>query len=212
MISPRYSVPVMLLLVLALVPTVIHSYMQSRDDDGRKTAAIPRVLADMPSTPYRRHTAQWVKGMFDSEDWIERIHKSADGSKVRLFVARSYDHKRLYHHPELGLSHGNDLNAAGVVSLQGEGRIPVHLLRGSGGKGVVAYVMLYDGRYIQDPLRHQLGESLTLLTNPRRAMTLFYVDDATPLVGQDFAATPAARLLGSAIQGFLAQPGSGISK
>ncbi len=209
MISTRYALPVILLLGLALVPTVIHSYMQARVDDGRVTAKILATLSGISSQPYTRHDAEWVKGMFDSEDWIERIYKTENENKIRLFVARSYDHKRLYHHPELGLSHGSNLSSKGVVELPGEPKVPVYLLRNSSGKEIVAYVLLYDGRYIQDPLKHQIGESLTLLINARRPMTLFYIAAVELLVDGKFANTESAKLLTSAIRSFMAQKKSG---
>ncbi len=210
MISSRYTLPVIVLLGLALIPTVIHSYLQAREDDGRTTANIPTTLAGISSQPYTRHSAQWVKGMFDSEDWIERIYKKKNGDKIRLFVARSYDHKRLYHHPELGLSHGGNLSSEGVVELPGESKIPVYLLRNSRGKRVVAYVLLYDGRYIQNPVKHQIGESLTLLVNPRKPMTLFYIDATGSPVIDRFANTSSAQLLAAAVHRFMAQKKSGV--
>jgi len=208
-ISARYSLPVILLMALTLVPTVIHSYMQAREDDGRRTESISTTLAGMSSRPYTRHSPEWVKGMFDSEDWIERIYKNTNGDKVRLFVARSYNHKRLYHHPELGLSHGSDLIALGIVTMPGKPEVPVHLLTGNSGMGMVAYVLLYDDRLIHDPLQHQLGESLNLLVNPRRAMTMFYVDVSTQQAGDDFTLTAGARILNAAVQNFLASKKSG---
>jgi hypothetical protein len=209
MISSRYALPVILMISLALVPTVIHSYMQARVDDGKITANISTTLNGMSSQPFTRHNAEWVKGMFDSEDWIERIYRTDSGNKTRLFVARSYDHKRLYHHPELGLSHGSDLSSEGVVELPGETKMPVHLLRNSNRQGLVAYVLLYDGRFIRDPLKHQIGDSLKLLVSPRRPMTMFYIDAGDSSAKQEFAGTTSARLLTAAIRSFTAQKKSG---
>jgi hypothetical protein len=205
MISSRYVRPVVLLLALALVPTVIHSYIRARVDDGRTTATIATTLEEMSSQPFTRHNAGWVMDMFNSGDWIERVYQVDSGHEIRLFVARSYDHKRLYHHPELGLSHGNDFTDGGVVMLAGKQEIPVHLLRGSNGPGIVAYALLYKGRFIRDPLKHQIQDSLKLLISPRRQMTMFYVADASVLPKQPFADTASAKLLMSAIDSFQAQ-------
>ena len=73
MFSHRYALPVVLLLAVALVPTVIHSYMQARNDDGRSAKDIPTTLAGIKSKPYTRHNDAWVMDMFASDDWIERI-------------------------------------------------------------------------------------------------------------------------------------------
>ncbi len=205
MISSRYVIPVILIVVLALVPTVIHSYIHARVDDGRATASIPTTLAGMSSRPFTRHNAAWVRDLYASDDWIERIYETTGGDKVRLFVARSYDHKSLYHHPELGLSHGSDLKASGVVMLAEGRKIPVHLLRATNGSGIVAYVLLYDGKFIRDPLQHQLRESLKLLVSPRRQMTMIYVADVSVMPKQAFAETASARLLAAAVVDFLGQ-------
>lgn len=205
MISSRYVLPAIFMVSLALVPTIIHSYMHARVNDGRETSSISKILAEMSSDKYTRHNNQWVKDMFDSDDWIERIYQTNDGHKIRLFVARSYDHKRLYHHPELGLSHGNDLKANGVTDLSGEHEIAVHLLGGSNGRGMVAYVLLYDGRFIREPLKHQIRDSFELLINPRRQMTLFYIDSPDSSVKQGLAGTVPATLLSAAISSYMSQ-------
>ena len=74
MISSRYSLPVVLLLILALLPTIIHSYLGSEYDDGKSVHSIPTVLAGFSSEPYLRHKDPWVKSQYGSEDWIERIY------------------------------------------------------------------------------------------------------------------------------------------
>ncbi len=210
MISSRYALPVILICSLALVPTVIHSYIKAKVDDGMSTANISTTLNGLSSKPYTRHNAEWVRYMFDSEDWIERIYQTDSGNKTRLFVARSYDHKRLYHHPELGLSHGSNLKSEGIVMLDDKQEIPVHLLRNSDGQALVAYVLLYNGRYIQFPLKHQIGESLKLLASARRPMTLFYIHDAKATVKDEFAKTASAKLLKAAIRSFLSGGKSGL--
>ena len=205
MISSRYALPVTMLLALALIPTVFHSYLAALIDDGRSVESISHVLGDFSSQPYNRHKAQWVKEVFDSQDWVERIYKSSSGAKVRLFVVRSYDLKRLYHHPELALSRGADLKSEGVFMLHGESEIPVHLLQSNSGHGLVAYVLLHDGMFIKDPLAHQLLEAFKQLVSARKAMTLFYVSDSISPNGADFNKTSAAFILGEAVKSFQTQ-------
>jgi hypothetical protein len=202
MISSRYALPVILLLILALLPTIIHSYLGSEYDDGKTVQSIPKALADFSSQPYMRHKDPWVKSLFDSEDWIERIYKNSKGEKVRLFVARSYDYKRLYHHPELALSHGVNLREEGITNLPGDPEIPTHVLRNSSGRGFVAYVLLHEGKFIQNPVSHQIKETFTQLFRSRKAMTLFYVSDTTSPVSDKFNKTSTASILVAAIQSF----------
>jgi hypothetical protein len=202
MISSRYEIPVSLLLILALLPTIIHSYLGSEYDDGRAVQTIPTTLAGFSSEPYLRHNDSWAKSLYGSEDWIERIYKNDKGEKIRLFAARSFDYKKLYHHPELGLSHGSNLKEEGIVMLPGDPDIPVFVLRNSGGKGIVAYALLHEEELIKDPILHQIKDAFTQLLQTRKAMTLFYVSDTiTPAVDK-FEKSSSASILAAAIQSF----------
>ena len=204
MISSRYVIPVSLLLILALLPTIIHSYLGSEYDDGKSVQSIPTVLAGFSSEPYFRHKDPWVKSLYGSEDWIERIYKNDKGEEIRLFAARSYDYKKLYHHPELGLSHGSNLEEEGVLMLPGDPDIPMFVLRNSSGRGIVAYVLLHEGKFVKDPVSHQINGAFTQLFSPMNAMTLFYVSDTISPAAEKFIRTPSASLLAAAIQSFKA--------
>ena len=204
MISSRYVMPVILLLTVALIPTAIHSYLGSKYDDGRSVQTIPTTLAGFSSEPYLRHNDSWAKSLYGSEDWIERIYKNDNGEKIRLFAARSYDYKKLYHHPELGLSHGSNLEEEGIVMLQGDPEIPVFVLRNNSGRGIVAYALLHDGKFVKDPVLHQISGAFAQLFSPMEAMTLFYVSDTISPAAEKFIRTPSASLLAAAIQSFKA--------
>jgi len=204
MISSRYALPVILLLSLALIPTVIHSYLGSTTDDGMLAEKISPVLDGFTSVPSDRNK-RWGEDVFDSRNWIERIYRKQGATAVRLFVARSYDQKRLYHHPELALSYGSSLKGDGMVMLPGDDDIPVYLLRGRSGQGLVAYALLYDGRFVKDPIAHQIRDSFRMLFSPRKPMTLFYVSTAKTSENANFARSPAAAFLRAAIDSFRAQ-------
>ena len=203
MISSRYVLPVIFLLVLALVPTVLHNYLSPVYDDGKSVHTIAPVLSGFSSKPFLRHNDQWVKTLYDSQDWIERIYTNSNGEEVRLFAARSYNYKRLYHHPELALSHGLDLKENGIVMIPGTPDIPAQLLRSSNGYGSVAYVLLYEDKLVKDPVSHQFTEVLTQLISPRKVMTLFYVSDATSLADDEYYKSSSASILAAAIQSFM---------
>lgn len=201
MISPRYAAPVAALLALALVPTVIHSYRGVRLDDGLRASAIAETLDGMPSTPTGRRPG-WVLNTFDTEDWIERTY-SVGGLETRLFVARSYDPKRLYHHPELALLRGSQTTPAGVRTSRARPDVPLHVIateRG-GRQGVSVYALQYDGAYIEDPVAFQLRTSVALLVSGRKPLTLFMASAAegSPAAVDD---APATRLLLAAIADF----------
>lgn len=204
MISARYAAATAVLLAMALVPTVLHTYRGAVAPDGLTTAAIDPVLQGMPSTATARKAA-WVKNTLESDDWIERIYR-VDGQEATLFVGRSYDAKRLYHHPELALLRGIETEPAGVARTTARPNVPLHLLRTArdGREGIGAYALLYDGRFIENPIAFQLRTSAALLVSAPRPMTLFLASDLSgDLSTLDDA--PATRLLLAAIRSFESQ-------
>jgi hypothetical protein len=205
MISARYAAPTAVLLVLALVPTVIHSYRHLSVDDGLRVADIPAPLAGWPSRPTDRK-AVWVKNNLDADDWLER-EIIVDGAPVLLFAARSLDTKKLYHHPEHAVLRGGMLTTeVGVHRVTARPELPIHVLRTEreGIRGVAAYVLVYDGEYVASPVRFQLRASAEMLVSARRPMTLLL---ASALRGDPdrLDEAPAVRVLLAAVSAFEAQ-------
>jgi hypothetical protein len=149
-----------------------------------------------------------VRNNLDSEDWIERTY-TAGGQDVRLFVGRSYDAKRLYHHPELALLRGTETEPAGVTRLEGRPELPLHVIKTSheGRRGVAVYALLYQRRFVENPVLFQLRTSAELLVSGRRPMTLFMASDLAGKADR-LDAAPATRVLLAAVDAFTAQPGA----
>ena len=204
MVSSRFALPVALVLALALVPTFIHSYLDSRHRDGLSVQKLPRVLNGYSSKDTNRNP-QWGEDVFDSQDWIERNYSSPGGPVVRLFAARSYDHKRLYHHPELGLSYGVTLQSQGVIHLPGRSPLAVHFLRSERGRGGVVYALLYDDEVVEDPISHQIRDSINILFGAKKPMTLFYVSASNLPAVEDLDSSAAALVLRAAVESFRLQ-------
>lgn len=207
MISPRYAGFVAGVLALALVPTVIHSYRSATVSDGLTTAAVPQVLDGSGSSATARRAA-WVENNFASTDWIERVYR-VGRADVTVFVGRSYDAKRLYHHPELALLRGSVTTPAGVGRAAARPDVPLHLLKTArgGGEGIAVYALLYDGRFIEDPIRFQLRTSVELLFTGRKPLTLFMASDLAGSLGA-LDDAPSTRVLLAAIAGFERQAGT----
>jgi hypothetical protein len=187
MFSRRFAIPVVVLFGLAAVPTVIHSYRDSTVADGKSVRAIPMKLDGvMGSVTTRR--AGWGEERFSATDWTERHYKA---NKVRLFMGRSFDSKKLYHHPELAVDYGNDYEAGTVMHLPQRPDVPVHVMRGSGtdARRVALYALHYGDGFVADPIRFQLRTSLQLLFSKRKSMTLFF---ATQDLGSDEAPETSA--------------------
>ena len=207
MISSRFLIPVMLLIVLALVPTVIHYYAKATSHDGLTTQVVNRPFDGFTDEPTARR-AQWVEDTFASKDWFENRYTGVSDERVLLFVARSFDLKRLYHHPEIGILRGVDLEKEKVVKIASMLDIPIHFLRKRTGAGVAAYVLLYDGEFIENPITMQLKRSLEMLFSARKPLSLFFVYDSMLQRDAGFEASPAAHILAEAINRFSLQDSS----
>ena len=167
MVSRRYLIPVAALLALALIPTVLHTYVDVSATDGKSSRDVPADLLGNIWTDTGRNPA-WVRDNFACDDFVERRFQD-----VTLFVGRSYDPKSLYHHPELGLAYGQTFDPVTISTVaSGAGPIPLHVL--SGDRQLAVYALLYNGAFIADPVRFQLTNAFRMLVAPRRQMTLFF--------------------------------------
>jgi hypothetical protein len=204
-ISTRYVLPVLVLLLLALVPTAIHSYAGLVVDDGRRASALPTTLDTFVSKPSSRN-ATWGKRRFDSTDWIEREYQ-VGGHDVILTVVRSYDLKALYHHPELAVAYheGHTFEPERTMRFSGRQSVAVHVLRATPPDDAMAmYALYYDGEYIDNPIVFQLRTAAELVFSGRKAMTLFFVQDASVPASADLSTAPPTRLLFAALDHFAA--------
>lgn len=209
MLHSRYVPVLCALLMLAAIPTTIHSYLGTAIDDGLRASATSDTLLDMTSDPVDRRD-RWVRNVYGSDDWTERIYQGPRGERIQLFVARSHDPKKLYHHPELGVAYSGSYTS----SFRGDGihtvraldqDLPLHLLRGTGSSGFAAYALWHDGGFVRNPYLFQAQSALRLLVQPSRPLTLFFAHDRTadPAIPVDEA--HATRLLIAAIGSFLEQ-------
>jgi hypothetical protein len=206
MISGRFLPIVCALVGLTLVPTLIHSYSDSVIRDGRATQTIPTSLAGYEGVPSGRN-ATWGKRRFESDDWTERMYTSG-GDAVKLSVIRSYDLKSLYHHPELAVSYGPSWVRSEVKRFSQRPEIPVHMVyTDSDGGPVAMYVLLYDDRFVPDPIMFQIRTAGELLFSGRKDMTLFFVTDESVPSAANIDTLPSAGLLFAAIDRFLASGG-----
>jgi hypothetical protein len=198
-ISTRYTAVVAILFATALVPTVIHSYRDGTRPDGLRAAALTVPLDGQTGTPTKRR-ANWGQDRFSSNDWLDRQYPGG----LTLFVGRSFDAKKLYHHPELALAYGQSYGPAAVTRLPLRPDIPVHVLRGTDTnvRRVALYALAYEGAYVADPIRFQLRMSIEQVFSARKAMTLFFVTGQLPPAETGLESSAAARLLLEAVQEF----------
>jgi hypothetical protein len=204
MISTKYAVAACAVILLALVPTIIHSYAGLVVQDGRSTATIPTTVAGFTSLPSARDKG-WGKRRFESDDWIERRYLSGS-DEVQLTVLRSYDLKRLYHHPELDVAYGAGYLTEDIVELADAPGVPVHRLRASSETGNTAlYTLHYGDEFISDPLWFQVRVAGELLFGGRKPMTLIFARDMRGRKGASPDSYPSARVLVPVMQQFAGQ-------
>lgn len=202
MTSYRYASAVCLLLGLALIPTLIHSYGGDLAADGRSVKIIPAAAAGFTSTPTDRNSA-WGKRRFDSDDWIERTYVKG-GDQVQVTVIRSYDAKRLYHHPELAVAYGTSFVGHRVRRFPQHPNVPVHVLTPAPGVSARAmYVLNYGDDFIDDPIRFQMRTAGELLFSRRKPMTLFFVHETSVSDEGNPASLASTDLLFSLVDSFL---------
>jgi hypothetical protein len=203
-ISTRYVPAACAVVLMALVPTIIHSYAGLVVRDARSTAAIPTTIAGFTSVPSSRDQG-WGKRRFESDDWIERRYLSG-ADEVLLTVLRSYDLKRLYHHPELDVAYGAGYLSEEIVELDGAPGVPVHVLRASSETDATAmYALHYGDEFISNPLWFQVRVAGELLFRGRKPMTLVFARDVRGRKGPDPDSYPSAKVLVPVIQQFAAQ-------
>lgn len=202
MIATRYATAVSVLVALALVPTLIHSYGGLVESDSRRASDVSEVLGAFTSQPTDRNR-NWGRRHFESDDWIERRYSSAGGSAT-LSVVRSYDLKTLYHHPEIEIVEGADLKRSRIETFPADPDIPVFVLETEREQGtVVFYVLHYGQQFVRDPIWFQIRTAGELLFRGRQAMTLFMAQDENVRAGADLSARPALVVLYAAIRQFL---------
>jgi hypothetical protein len=191
-LSPRYATATLVLLALALVPTVVTSYVRGTVvEQPPLRDLLPDVLDGRMSAPTNRR-ASTIKREFDSDDWGEREYAGIGEPAIKVLVVRSYDMKRLYHHPELAVSEANYAAAQLVSVPSAAGALDVHVLEGEEGRHrMAAYALLYRGRTVARPLLFQLTVAPELLLLGRRPLTLVFAEQRTvgPETAQDLAAS-----------------------
>ena len=171
MVSRRYIASLFLLLVVVLWPTVRHGYLGHLVAAAKVSdATLPFSVAGATSAP-RTRTGGWMAGAYAADSWVERVYDQPGRSPVSLFVARGFDLKKLYHHPELGVLRGRSFAPLRESSIDGE---PVHILANTTDGESAVYALIYEGRWIGNPYVLQLSSALTSLWTGRRPITLVF--------------------------------------
>ncbi len=176
----RYVPHLALLCTLALVPVAVHSYLDLRTDE----CADPEAFAPERSGGARpADQGAFMLRHFDSTAWREgRLRAGARGSELRFALVRSLDPKLVYHRPENVFLSGETPSSHRIdwTETPGGQRLPVHRAlyapsRSRRTHGFAAWILLYDGRPVANPVVAQLRAAPGLAFVGRAPMTLAMV-------------------------------------
>lgn len=187
MMSPRYAWGVIVLALVALVPTVVHNYLGLTIDDGPKAASLDVRVPGALVAPTSK-SVRWFEESFRTSDAVEREYTGAGGRVVRLTVIRSLDAKLLYHHPENVVAYAQALHEHSLVRIPSLSGVPVHRLRtepGNSKRLLGLYALRYRGNWVEEPLRFQFALTASLLVNGRAPTTLLFVQTRSGVAGTD---------------------------
>lgn len=205
--SARYVTPTLIVLGLALVPTIVNSYVGRRlVETPALEHALPTTLDGRPSSPTRRKATS-IKREFASEDWVERAYATGADHPITVLAVRSYDMKRLYHHPELAVSE-REYQSARRVQVQGpHGPVDVHVLPGMP-DSLAAYALIYRGHTIASPYVFQLRVAPELLLTGQRPLTLVFAEDPAGSAADALEQSPVVRAVVAAVSALAGRAGS----
>lgn len=195
MISGRFGVSLLALLALAFVPTVQHAYVGDVVTAAKVTQeTLPASIDGVIGAPKVR-TGGWMTSTYAADSWAERVYAVPEAGEVSLFVARGFDLKKLYHHPELGVLRGNSFQPLKRAWVD---RRPVHVLENVADGQSAVYVLVYEGEWVGNPYLLQASSALTTLWTGRRPLTLVFVSG--PVVANGQPLPFATRLLQATIE------------
>lgn len=171
-LSGRALPALVLTLVVALAPTMLHSYGSFQVPFEPLTSdMLPVALEGAVGRDVERSSA-WVRETYGATSWLERQYGDGRDS-ISVFVARGYDLKKLYHHPELGTVRGTSFRTHQLVRLSAAQ--PVHVLRNDAAGPSVVYALIYDREWVANAYRLQIESALATIWKGRQSLTLILV-------------------------------------
>lgn len=184
-ISDRFALPLFAVCALALVPVVAHSYLHwRRDDCANPTALVPGMPSD---GDFAARDAQMRHDFVDPYQWREGKLVAVDGMpELRFVVIRSYDPKLLYYRGTRRIWKDLTANADTLEWIDGDdGKLPivrstVGNANPKGPKGVIAALLVYEGKPVETGWLAQLRGAPGQVVSGARPMTLFAVRGDVP--------------------------------
>jgi len=181
-VSTRYVPHIVALIILAAIPTLLHSLGRFDVDD----CAAPEALLAPPGPDGASLLSARDRQHFDTfwgaGNWTAGALPGADRApRLSYVIARSYDPKAVYHWPEARVISDVRPVARGLEELDTQGvRIPVHRAyyepeATASGSFLAAYLLVYNSRPVSNPYLAQILSGPQQVVMGRHPMWLFIV-------------------------------------
>ncbi len=125
-----------------------------------------------------------MKNLFGDVQWCAgTLSGSGDSPSLNCWIVRSYDAKKLYHLPEIGLVRGAAPSRRATEEIPWEnGSVPVHRVyyHESDGDVYVAYILIYNSKPIGNPYIAQILSFPKQLVTGVAPMNLLFVSGRGP--------------------------------
>jgi hypothetical protein len=211
-VSTRYVPHIVALLLVAAIPTLLHSLGRFDVDD----CAVPGRLLAPPDPDHapllsaverQRFDRSWGAGNWSAGTLPREDH----AGRLSYVIARSFDPKAVYHWPESRAVWEVRPVERRVEEIESEGvRIPVHRAyyepEGVPPRGfvVVAYLLVYHSRPVANPYLEQILSAPRQVVTGRRPMWLFLVHGRVGVPQRREAEARATEWLASAWESYRA--------
>lgn len=180
-LSTRYVPHIVALVVIATIPTLLHSLGRFDVDD----CAAPELLLAPPARDRAPFLTTGERRRFDSfwgaGNWSAgTLPAAASGGRLSYLIARSFDPKAVYHWPEARVISVRP-GKRGLEEVESQGvRLPVHRAYyepdgRSADVALAAYLLIYDSRPVVNPYLAQILSGPRQVVTGRHPMWLFIV-------------------------------------
>ena len=180
-LSNRYLRWIAAALLVALIPVIPHSYLKLKSND---CVSVQELCALCPGRMESESVGRRLAGQFGEVEWCAGT-LPAEGNFPTLdcWILRSYDPKKLYHLPEIGLMRGAAPGRRLTQFLTWENRkVPLHRAFYPAGDGdvYVAYMLIYNSKPVDNPYITQILSFPKQLVTGVEPMNLFFVSGRGP--------------------------------
>ena len=182
LVSTRYAPQLAIVMLLAALPVVLHTYAEVESDE---CAAPERLVRRSIVRPPSERRIAFIQGKFDTSAFREGRTKAEDGlSRMPWIVLRTHRARNLYYRIANRLLR-KEPDSVRVESVEvGALTLPIRRVEykpepGSPLGVQAAYLLVYDGEPVDNPYLSQFFAAPQRLFTGSQPMTVFFISGAT---------------------------------